>query len=464
MPEAVTRAPQSKHLPSSSESGRPMSHDAPGLHSAPSRPISAHGDEDIDLWQALMTLARGWKILLAAAVLSAIVGSAALLRQPVRYRADVVVTARAHVPRPDSFPESAHGGDAFNSDVAGAQPPPGTWFDLWTQPRAIVLEEYARVALAPGVLDKLATAAVQEASDERLHSADGLRSILSVSPVEDRPQLRFSAVTAVPEEAKVLVVRAAQYGIEAVEAVRRQRDEGTRQKMAVRKDALLRAYRQQEKAYLETRARERLAETTTELEAARDRVEALQRTIASIEAEAMLRDARACFTEGDGKPIPDASEEGLASDPGRSSALEAVRDRASKTLLTALKKTESLQSEAEEALVEVMLARRRLDSSRDAYVDAEQALLQWDAETERQRAFFAVDSNTPISVKTVGQPFLVRIILVEIAALGVASMVVFGTDAMRRRRAPRFRPMERLDHERSGAGSVPASSETRRSA
>ncbi len=234
--------------------------------------------------------------------------------------------------------------------------------------------------------------------------------------------------------------------------------------MAVRKDALLRAYRQQEKAYLETRARERLAETTTELEAARDRVEALQRTIASIEAEAMLRDARACFTEGDGKPIPDASEEGLASDPGRSSALEAVRDRASKTLLTALKKTESLQSEAEEALVEVMLARRRLDSSRDAYVDAEQALLQWDAETERQRAFFAVDSNTPISVKTVGQPFLVRIILVEIAALGVASMVVFGTDAMRRRRAPRFRPMERLDHERSGAGSVPASSETRRSA
>ncbi len=417
-------------------------------------------ETEVDIGTMLLTLVRGWKIILSAALIGGLLGAWVVRVAPSRYEAKMSL---AVVPSEDIAPV----GNAVLSVP---------------KPSLELLQQYASQILSSEVLDEAANQLREESAALETLTAEDLSRKVAIDPLKDEGRLVLSAVAVDPEQAKVLVTTIAQSGAKALEEFRTHQKEAIQKYLKARVDSAERAYQESQQECFRLQAEQKYTEKSVQLQETNRRLTLLQQTLMSAEMEIPKLQARIRTWEALLSTLPETTtqtfrckgdewlrllkgklpedkptdtdtkdghleflwetasltrqsvEKNLLEDRAALQALQTSLSETQKTLPEYLTKMDQAQTEMDAVNSALTLARARLQTAQNRYTTAQGALAKWGEDAVQTFPPINLPESSAISVQTKGLSSTKRWIGIESLALCVGGLAVFLIEGIRRRK------------------------------
>jgi len=410
--------------------------------------------KEVDIGKLIGKLVHGWKVLLGAALIGALVGTWVVWAYPNQYQAKVFLSATL--------------GEEFSPVTGSALGTP--------KPSLEVLQEYANQITSPAVLEKAAKQLSEKSPGLGALSGGQLRTMVTVSPVKEEGRLMVQVEMSDPELARTAAEEIVPIGIQAVGEFRANQQKALRKYVKAGVASAQQAYQEAQDEMNQWQRDQKYIEKNARLREANRRVELLQQMLITTQMEMpkietylqtwelLLPSLPATTTqtfrwEGIdplvqflakkwGVPQEQFSgvkfvweapsvvrqevEKNLLQQQTALQALQNAQQVAQKMLLQYLDELNQTQAEVDALNASLAIIQCRVNSARNRYTAAQEALAKWEEDFIRIFPFLSQPSASSIVVQSKGLSAMKRWIGIELLALCGGAMVVFLLDASRR--------------------------------
>jgi uncharacterized protein involved in exopolysaccharide biosynthesis len=422
------------------------------------RPVSEESEEGLDIGEVFGRVLRGWKILLGAGLIAAVVGAAVVYLVPRNYEASLKLTLS---PAEELTP--------LGASLVGVPKPPE---DL--------LQEYATWLGAPEVLEEAAGRLREECPEREAITAEQLQQVVSISPLKQEGRLAISVQMPDREFVRTVLAQVAHCGVNHVEQFRRRQQEAIARMLLARLESARSALQKAQEDFWNFQREQKYVEKNVRLRMSNRRVEIIQQLLVSAEMELPKMERRleslqrllptlptvslqtfrwmgnppllhllwTAFGQGEQNSsgviftwetpslIRQEIEKERLLQQREWQTLQTAYQQAQNTLQEALAELEKAQIEMDRLNARMTIVQREVDAARSRYTAAQEALARWQEDSLRNLPAVHVPPESWIVVKPKGLSPVQRWIGIELLGLALGGVAIFLYDELRRRSQP----------------------------
>ncbi len=419
-------------------------------------PISREPEQGLDVGEFLRRVAQGWKVLLGAGLIAALLGAWVIYAFPRRYEAQVKLTV---APTEEL--------SVLGASALGAK-----------KPTEDILQEYAMVLGSPDVFSAAASQLRQQVPELDQLAEEDLQTIISIAPLKQEGRIAISAHIPNPHLARAVVAKMASCGVEELNRLRERQREAIYQTLHARMDSAQKAYRKAQEDLLNFQREQKYVEKNVQLRTLTRRVETLQTLLTTTEMELpklqsklerlqsllptlqpvtsqtfrwvgshplleLLAGALGSTSEKDSSglsliwespsPLREEIQKQLLFQQGEWQALQTAYQKAQTDLQEALAQLERAQIEMDHLNATLSIAQWEVQAARSRYTAAQETLAKWEEDPLQKLPCIQLPPESCIQVEPKGLSGLQRWIGIEVLGLVLGVVVIFLKQELRRK-------------------------------